>query len=109
MNFGQFLSVLRARRWVVLTVLALTVSTTLVISLLLPKQYTATASVVVDFKPDPISAVMFGGMASPAFMATQVDIIQSDRVAQRVVRNLKLAESPQVRQQWQDETNGEGT
>jgi succinoglycan biosynthesis transport protein ExoP len=39
-------------------------------------------------------------------MATQVDIIRSDRVALRVVRNLKLAENPQVREQWQDETEG---
>jgi polysaccharide biosynthesis transport protein len=109
MTFGQFLSVLRARWWVVALVLGLTVLTTLVVSLLLPKQYTATASVMVDFKPDPISAVMFGGMASPAFMATQVDIIQSERVAQRVVRNLKLNESPQVRQQWLDDTGGEGS
>lgn len=109
MTFSQFLSVLRARWWVVALVLGLTVATTLVVSLLLPKQYTATASVVVDFKPDPISAVMFGGMASPAFMATQVDIITSDRVAQRVVRNLRLNESPQVRQQWLDDTGGEGS
>jgi chain length determinant protein EpsF len=109
MTFSQFLSVLRARWWVVALVLGLTVATTLVVSLLLPRQYTATASVVVDFKPDPISAVMFGGMASPAFMATQVDIITSERVAQRVVRNLRLNESPQVRQQWLDETGGEGT
>jgi polysaccharide biosynthesis transport protein len=109
MTFSQFLSVLRARWWVVALVLGLTVATTLVVSLLLPRQYTATASVVVDFKPDPISAVMFGGMASPAFMATQVDIITSERVAQRVVRNLRLNESPQVRQQWLDDTGGEGT
>lgn len=109
MTFAQFLSVLRARRWVVLSVLLLTVVTTLIVSLILPKQYTATASVVVDFKPDPITAVMFGGMASPAFMATQVDIIQSERVGLRVVRNLRLAESPQVRKQWQDETGGEGS
>jgi polysaccharide biosynthesis transport protein len=109
MTFSQFLSVLRARWWVVALVLGLTVATTLIVSLLLPRQYTATASVVVDFKPDPISAVMFGGMASPAFMATQVDIITSERVAQRVVRNLRLNESPQVRQQWLDETGGEGT
>jgi polysaccharide biosynthesis transport protein len=109
MTFSQFLSALRARWWVVALVLGLTVATTLVVSLLLPRQYTATASVVVDFKPDPISAVMFGGMASPAFMATQVDVITSERVAQRVVRNLKLNESPQVRQQWLDDTGGEGT
>jgi chain length determinant protein EpsF len=109
MTFGQFLSILRARWWVVLLVLGLTVGTTVVVSLLLPRQYTATASVVVDFKPDPISAIAFGGMASPTFLATQVDIIRSERVAQRVVRNLRLNENPQVRQQWLDATNGEGS
>ena len=109
MTFGQFLSILRARWWVVALVLGLTVATTLVVSLLLPRQYTATASVVVDFKPDPVSAFAFGGGASPAYMATQVDIVRSERVAQRVVRNLKLNENPQVRQQWLDETGGEGS
>ncbi len=109
MTFGQFLSILRARWWVVALVLGLTVATTVVVSLLLPKQYQATASLVVDFKPDPISAFAFGGAASPAFLATQVDIIRSERVAQRVVRNLRLAESPELRQQWQEETQGEGT
>lgn len=108
MTFGQFLSILRARRWLVLLVLLLTVGATLAVSLLLPKQYTATASVMVDFKPDPISAVMFGGMATPAFLATQIDVVRSERVALRVVRNLKLAENAQVRQQWQDD-GGEGT
>ena len=108
MTFGQFLSILRARWWVVALVLGLTVATTLVVSLLLPRQYTATASVVVDFKPDPVSAFAFGGGASPAYMATQVDIVRSERVAQRVVRNLKLNENPQVRQEWLDETGGEG-
>jgi chain length determinant protein EpsF len=109
MTFGQFLSILRARWRVAVLVLGLTVATTLLVSLLLPKQYKAFASVVVDTKPDPVSAVIYGGMASPGFMATQVDIIQSDRVAQRVVRNLKLNENPQVRQQWQDEADGKGT
>lgn len=109
MTFGQILSILRARWWVVALVLGLTVATTLVISLLLPKTYMATASVVVDFKPDPVSAVMYGGVPSPAVMATQVDIINSERVALRVVRNLKLNENAEVRDQWLQETQGEGT
>jgi chain length determinant protein EpsF len=109
MTFTQFLSILRARWWVMLLVLALTVGTTVAVSLLLPKQYTAAASVVVDFKPDPISSVLYGGITPPAVMATQVDIIRSQRVAQRVVRNLRLNENPQVRQQWLDETAGEGS
>lgn len=109
MTFAQFLSILRARRWAALSVLLVVVGTTLVLSLSLPKQYTAYASVVVDVKPDPVSAMIYPGLSSPAFMATQVDIIQSDRVALRVVRNLKLTENPDIRQQWQDATGGEGS
>ena len=109
MTFAQVLSILRARWWVVLLVLALCVGATVAVSVALPKQYTATASVVVDFKPDPISAIVNGGMTSPAMMATQVDIIGSERVALRVVRNLRLTEQPAVRQQWQREAGGEGS
>ena len=108
MSFGQFIAILRARWWVAVLVFVVTVGTTVGVSLVLPKKYSATATVVVDMKPDPVTAMMYGGMASPAFMATQVDVIQSDRVAQRVVRNLKLADNPQVREQWREATEGKG-
>ncbi len=108
MTFVQFLAILTARKWVALLVLLVTVLSTLGVSLRLPKQYTASASVLIDLKPDPVSAVIYSGTASPGFMATQVDIIKSDRVAQRVVSNLKLADNPQIRQQWMDATNGKG-
>lgn len=109
MNFGQFIAVLRARWLLALTVFAVTVLVTVVVSLLLPKQYTAVASVVVDPKPDPLSSVLTGALMNPAFMATQVDVIQSDRVALRVVKNLKLAENPTIREQWQSDTRGDGS
>ena len=64
---------------------------------------------VVDPKPDPVSSVLSGALMNPAFMATQVDVIQSDRVALRVVKNLKLAENSTIREQWQSETKGEGS
>ena len=46
MTFGQFLSILKARWWLALLVLASTVLATLAVSLSLPKQYKATASVL---------------------------------------------------------------
>lgn len=108
MTFSQFLSILAARKWIGVLIFLLTVGATLGVSLLLPKQYSATASIVIDVKPDPIAGVMYPGQLAPAYLQTQVDILQSDRVAQRVVRNLKLADNPQVRQQWL-ESGGEGT
>ena len=108
MTFLQFLSILKARKWVALLVFAVVVSTTLATSLLLPKNYTASASVVVDFKPDPLTAGLYGSSPPLALMATQVDVINSERVALRAIRTLKLTESPTVRQQWKESTNGEG-
>ena len=109
MNLGQFLSILKARKWVALLIFSLVVATTVAVSLLLPSQYTGTASVVVDIRPDPVSAMGVPAAPLPGFMATQVDILTSDRVALRVIRDLKLLDSPQIRQQWQDETQGRGS
>jgi chain length determinant protein EpsF len=109
MNPQQFLLILRARYKLVLLVLLGTVAATFVTSLLLPKQYTATASVVVDVKsPDPIIGMMLPGMAVPGYMATQIDIIVSDRVAQKVVKLLRLDANPTVRAQWMEATQGKG-
>ncbi|WP_428419657.1 chain length determinant protein EpsF [Methylibium sp.] len=108
MTFGQFISILQARWKLALAVVLTIVTTAAVISLLLPKQYTASASVVLDISPDPLSAAGFGGMASPAYMATQIDILQSDRVARRVVGMLKLAENTDLRGKWMQATEGRG-
>ncbi|MBN8490170.1 MAG: chain length determinant protein EpsF [Burkholderiales bacterium] len=107
MNLSQFLSIFKARWWVAVLVLLLTVGTTIAVSLILPKQYTASASVVIDVKPDPIAG-QFAGMLAPSYVATQVDVVLSDRVARRVVRNLKLADNPQIRADWLEETGGQG-
>lgn len=98
MNLHQVLLILRARYKTVLIMLFTTLIATLMLSLLLPKEYVATASVVVDFRPvDPIATVV-----GPYTMATQVEIITSDRVAQKVVKLLKLDEIEEARQSWID-------
>jgi polysaccharide biosynthesis transport protein len=109
MSYLQLLTILRARWLLALSVLAVVVGATAAVSLVLPKQYKSSASVVIDVKPDPVSAMIYGALSSPSFMATQVDIIKSDRVAQRVVKNLKLADNPQVVAQWQESTGGQGS
>ena len=100
MTFAQFLSIVGARKWIGLLILFVAVGATLTISLMLPKQYTATATIVIDVKPDPIAGVMYPGQLAPSYLQTQVDILQSDRVAQRVVKNLRLGDNPQIRAQW---------
>ena len=109
MSFGQFLAILRARWRGALLVFLLTVASSITVSMLLPKQYSATASVVVDFKPDPVTAMIYGGLPPPGLIGTQVEVLQSERVARRVIRNLRLADSPQVREQWLEVTGGKGS
>ena len=109
MTLSQFLLILRARYRVALLAFLVTVATTVIVSLLLPKQYTASTAVVVDVKsPDPVSGMMLQGMMAPGYMATQVDIINSDRAAKDVVKLLKMDQSAVIKQQWLEDTEGKG-
>ena len=109
MTLVQFFSILRARWKVMLLVLGAAVLGTAAVNLLLPKSYTSTAAVLVDVKsPDPIAGIIFPGMSSPSYMATQVDVIQSDRVSQQVVRAMHMNESAAMREQWREATKGAG-
>jgi succinoglycan biosynthesis transport protein ExoP len=108
-NLQQFILILQARWRIVVGTLGVTVAVALLVSLILPNQYTATTSVVVDVKsPDPIAGIVLPAMAMPGYMATQVDIINSDRVAQNVVKMLKLDQNPQAIASWKEATEGKG-
>lgn len=110
MNFTQFLLILRARKKIILMTLIATVAVTLVVSLLLPKTYKATSSVLLNYKGvDPVTGMTMPGQLLPGYMATQIDIITSQTVALRVVDQLKLAQSPEVIEQFRQDTDGKGT
>jgi succinoglycan biosynthesis transport protein ExoP len=112
MSLQQLLLILKARYKVILFTLLSVVATTLVVSFQLPAQYTASTSVVLDVKsPDPIAGLVglpMPATAMPGYMATQVDILTSDRVAISVVRLLKLDRNPQVQADWREATKGKG-
>ena len=109
MNLQQFLRILRARWLLMLVTLVITVGTTIAVSLILPKRYTATATVVVDVKgTDQISGLMLPIMPMGSYLATQVDIIQSHSVARRAVDLLKLAENPGAKELFMNEAEGKG-
>jgi chain length determinant protein EpsF len=107
MSLQQFLLILRARWMIALGVLATVVGTVLVASLLLPRTYTASTALVVDVKSaDPIAGLLIPTQFIPGYMATQVDIISSEHVAQRVVKMLKLDQVPDIQEQWRGATDG---
>lgn len=110
MNLHQMLLILVARYRIVLYALAVTIGSALVVSLLMTKQYTATTSVVVDVgSPDPVAGLSLSAATMPNYMATQVDVINSVRVAQMAARLLKLDEDESLKAQWTASTDGRGT
>ena len=110
MNFTQFLLILNARKGIILGVLLFTVAVTATVSLLLPKEYTATTTLIIDSKSkDAVTGQLLPSQMFPGYMATQIDIINSSQVANKVVRDLKLAENPATREQFIQATQGQGT
>lgn len=104
-----FLLILRARYKIALATLILIVLSTYLVSLQLTKQYMSSTAVVIDVKsPDPVAGVILPGLIAPSYMATQLDIINSDRVAQRVVKILKLDQDADLKQRWLEKTEGKG-
>lgn len=109
MTISQLFAILSARRKLAIVVALVTIGLIVGVSLILPKKYLAEASVVIDVKPDPLANIVYGTSVDPGIMATQVDILTSDRVVRRVIKNLKLDQDPKIREQWRDATDGEGT
>jgi chain length determinant protein EpsF len=104
MDAKQLLLTLRARYKMVLLVLLCTVAGAQVVNQYLPRQYVATAAVAFDLRsPDPAAGVIL-----PVMLATQVEIINSERVARKVIESLKLAEDPATQAQWREGAQGEG-
>ena len=108
MTFTQLLLILKARIWGALVVFVLVVGTTVVVSLLLPKKYTATASIVIDVRsPDPILGAILP-LIGTGYMTTQIDILTSDKVAMQVVKDLRLDRNPTAREEYEESTGGQG-
>lgn len=109
MTFDQFLRIVRAR-WLLAAGIFLTiVLVTAVATLVWPKSYKASASVMVETRPDPVSAVgNMLGMTTTSMVATQLDIITSPRVAIGVVQMMGLTRSEEMRSKWEADTGGKG-
>ncbi len=102
----QLFTILRARWLTALTILLATLALATGYLLLTPREYTARAPVLVDVQANEI-----GGGYSPAlltsYMATQMDVARSDRVAERVLDALK-ADPPQALREPLVATDPEG-
>ena len=110
MTLHQFLLILLARYRVIILIILLAVSSAFAVTYMLPKKYMAQTSVLVDVRtPDPVTGGVMQGPVAASYLATQVDIINSDRVARRVVKLLKLDDDPQNNKDWLEATRGRGS
>jgi polysaccharide biosynthesis transport protein len=109
MSFAQFLLILKARFWIVLVTFLLVVIATAAYNFYLPKSYTATTSLVLNYKGmDPVTGAVLPAQLMPGYMATQIDIISSRNVAIKVVEQLKFAETRAAQIQFNKATQGKG-
>lgn len=114
MSLELFISALRARIGVFALVLVATILAATAVSLVLPKTYRATTSLLADVKDEQqsLSNVLRPLMAPQErmnYMQTQIDVITSPKVARKVVRDLNLAEDPARQAKFEQETGGGGS
>jgi uncharacterized protein involved in exopolysaccharide biosynthesis len=105
MTLKQYLRIIWARKWLILAVFLLVSAAGIAATLLLPKQYTAETSLIVEVRVDPALGALAPALAAPGFMATQVEVLKSERVASRVVKMLGVERSAAAVQQWRDATD----
>ena len=104
MFLTQYLRIIWARKWIVIGLFVLIAAAGITTVMLLPRQYTAETSLVVEVRIDPALGALAPALAAPSYMATQVEILRSERVASRAVKILGVERSAEAVAQWRDAT-----
>ena len=104
MFLTQYLRIIWARKWVVIALFVLISAAGITTVMLMPRQYTADTSLVVEVRIDPALGALAPALAAPTYMATQAEILKSERVASRAVKILGVERSAAAVAQWRDAT-----
>jgi len=99
----QLFLILFAHRYAAALVFVLVALSGLTVTWTTPKTYQASTDLLVDSRNDPIAGVVNTG---GNYIATQIAILQSERVAIGVVKRLGIADNPALVAQWQAATQG---
>lgn len=109
MNISQLLSILYAQKKIIFFTLLVTIGTTLVVSLILPKQFEATTTIIFDAKGvDPVSGYSTPTNMMPGYIETQVNVISSKRVGMKVAEALGLQTNPAYVEAFAKASDGRG-
>lgn len=108
LNLNELWLIFRSRWGVFAATLLITVVTATIVTLLLPKTYTATTALIVDIKDDQAGVPTGQAYQQPGYLDTQEEIISSHKVALKVVNELKLANNSTARESFEADTHGKG-
>jgi polysaccharide biosynthesis transport protein len=108
MTLHQFLLALRGRLWIFLSIVGATFAAVVLVTLLMPRTYDGIVSILADIKDEQmLNTPAQSPRMQLGYMQTQIDILQSQRVARKVVEDLKLHESPGIQAVFQKK-HGQG-
>jgi len=100
-HLRDYLDVIFRRRWLIVSFLMLTFISTLILTLASSKIYKASSSIEVspqDQKVTKFEEVVGSEVRVQEFYQTQVDLLQNNELARRVIETLELAENPTVKE-----------
>jgi len=110
MRFGLLIRVLKARFGLIASILLLTLGSAAAASFLMARVYSPSAMLFIDVKA--LDPVLGGAVHSPqsvrGVLATQAEIIRSDRVVHGVIRELGLDRQRTAIEEWHKHAGGSG-
>lgn len=103
MTIKQIVLVMRARIILSISVFMLVLIVGVAVSLMLPKNFKATTTLVLESKSvDAVTGIVMPQILNVSLLATQVEILRSDRIAKQVVKSLGLEKNPELIALWND-------
>lgn len=99
MSTTQLAAMVAARKRLVLGVAAVTLAATAAVLAAMPRSWTASSDVYVDYQAaDPINGRQFSAVLDESYLSTQVDILSSRAVTERVADRLNLRDTAGYRE-----------
>ena len=105
MSINQIIAILMAKKNIVISIFLVTLLSALLVAFLIPKKYTASTAILLNYKGvDAVTGLALPAQLMPGYVATQIDIIKSRRVASEVIEKLGIAD----RAEFKDNFKGDG-
>lgn len=102
MTLNQLFLIFKAHLRIVLLTLVVVLVGAVVTAMVLPKQFKANATLIVDVRsPDSVFGNSGLPLTSPAYMNTQAEIASSGRVIRLAINSLELNKNETLKEEWE--------